>query len=216
MEVLAKAFRKHLDLKRVKYENIVKRNFEVYKDFETDYTSNNLFEEEIKVFNSKFISKVEGGVLIRKIFAENSKIILKFDCDFCIVYDEIYSKENVEYNVFGKVKEAYHYFKLIPLEDSSVISKVRNFVEKSLVSIGSIHIPRDSSNSFGNMEKLFLLREGASLVSFPILDVENSSSKAFHSSKTLKIEDEAIFFLKLKGLSDSKINELILEDFLSL
>jgi len=216
MEVLARAFKKHLDLKKVKYEKIVKRNFEIYKDFEEDYVSNNLFEEEIKILNSMFVSKIERGILIRKIFAENSKIILKFDCDFCIVYDEIYSKGNVEYNVFGKVKEAYHYFKLIPLENSSVTSKVRNFVEISLVSIGSIYIPRDSSNSFGSLEKIFLLKDGASLVSFPILDVENSSSKAFHSSKTLKIEDEVIFFLKLKGLSDSKINELILEDFLNL
>jgi len=215
MEVLARAFRKHLDLKRIGYEKIVKRNFEINKDFETDYTSNNLFEEEIKVSNSKFVSKIERGILIRKIFAENSQIILKFDCDFCIVYDEIYSKGNVEYNVFGKVGEAYHYFKLIPLENSSALSKIRNFVEKSIVSIGCIYIPKDAFNSFGSLEKTFLLKDGASIVSFPILDVANSSSKAFHSSKTLKLESEIIFFLKLKGLKDSEINNLILEDFLS-
>lgn len=215
MEVLARAFRKHLELKKVEYEKIVKRNIEIYYNSEADYISNNLFEEEIKIFDSTFVSKIEKGILIRKIFAENSKIVLKFNCNFCIVYDEIYSKGKVEYNVFGKVGEAYHYFKLIPLENSFATSKIRNFVEKSLVSIGSVYIPKDSPNSFGSLEKIFLLKDGASVVSFPILDVANSSSKAFHSSKTLKLESDLLFFLKLKGLKESEINNLILEEFLN-
>jgi len=214
LEILSKAFKKHLNLSKVKYEKSVKRNIEFSKDEYLEYNQNNLFEEEIRVNNSTLRCKVKNGIIIRKIFAENSKIVLNFDSDFAIVYDEVYSKGNVEYNVYGRVGEAYHYFKLIPLENSSVTSKVKNFVEKHLVSIGVIFIPEDSVNSSGTLEKYFLMKEKASVISFPILDVLNSTSKAFHSSKTLKLEEDQIFYLKTKGLKLSEIEKLILEDFL--
>jgi len=214
LEILSKAFRKHLDLSKVKYENLVKRNIEFSKDEYLEYNQNDLFEEEIKVKNSTLRCRVRNGIIIRKIFAENSKIVLNFDSDFAIIYDEVYSKGKVEYNVYGRVGEVYHYFKLIPMENSSVNSKVKNFVEKHLVSIGIIFIPENSANSFGNLEKYFLMKEKASVVSFPILDVLNSTSKAFHSSKKLKLEEEQIFYLNTKGINHSKIEELILKDFL--
>jgi len=214
LEILSKAFRKHLDLNKVKYEKFVERYMELSKDEYLEYDQNNLFEEEIKVYNSTLRCKVKNGIIIRRIFAENSRIVLNFDSDFAIVYDEVYSKGNVEYNIFGRVGEVYHYFKLVPLKESSVASKVKNFVEKHLVSIGVIFIPDDSANSFGNLEKYFLTKEKASVVSFPILDVLNSTSKAFHSSKTLKLEEEQILYLNTKGLKFSEIEKLILEDFL--
>jgi len=214
LEILSKAFRKHLNLEKVRYDKIVKRSIEFYKDEYLEYDQRDLFEEEIKVYNSTLRFKIKNGVIIRKIFAENSKIVLNFDSDFSIVYDEVYAKGNVEYKVYGKIGEAYHYFKLIPLENSSVISKVKNFVEKNLVSIGTIFIPENSVNSFGSLEKYFLTKEKASVISFPILDVLNDTSRAFHSSKTIKLEEEQIFYLNIKGLKPSKIEKLILEDFL--
>ncbi|MEM5828560.1 MAG: SufD family Fe-S cluster assembly protein [Candidatus Aenigmatarchaeota archaeon] len=213
MEVLVNAFKKHLDLEKVKYENEIKSKLEIFENTTKTYNSKYLYLEEINVKNSVFTSKISNGILIRKIFAENSRIVLKLEGDFLIVHDEVYGKGNVEYLVYGKVKEAYHYFRLMPFENSDISSKVRSVVEKSLVSIGVIFIDENAVNSFGSMDKLFLLKEGANVISFPILDVKNSSSKAFHSSKTVRMEEEQINYLMLKGLTLKDIETLFEKSF---
>ncbi|MEM0481080.1 MAG: SufD family Fe-S cluster assembly protein [Candidatus Aenigmatarchaeota archaeon] len=208
MEVLVEAFRKHLNKEKIKYEEIIER----FPKNSALYDKNALYKEEINVEKS-FKSKIKSGIIIRKINAKNSEIINKINSKFSILYEKIYCEGNVNYTLKGKVNEFYHYLELINLENSNSNAEIRLFTKGYTVVIGKVVAFETSKNSSGNLKMLFLPSKKANIVSIPILDIRNDTSKGFHSTKIIKLDEDQILFLRSKGLEERKIKSLVYKSF---
>ncbi|MBU5682332.1 MAG: SufD family Fe-S cluster assembly protein [Nanopusillaceae archaeon] len=213
MEALVNKFGKYLDVNKIKYREKISRELKINSDKTYLYTKNALYEEKLKIENCNFYSNIRNSIVIRKIFASDSNIYIKTKSNSFILIDEIFSIGNINYFLYGKAKEGYIYLKLTPNSNSYINSNMKLFVTKKLVSIGNIEIKEESINSIANLHKVFYLKDNSILVSIPIINVENDSSKAFHSSKIIRLDYDQKFFLMSKGLNEKNIENLILKYF---
>lgn len=213
MKVLVKFFENNLDVEEIKYkkvkrENLVLDNAEKEIEFKYDY----LYLYNFNINNSKLISKIKNGIILRRMEVKNSKIENKINSKKCILVDLIKVNGNLEYEFFGKVNKLYHFAKIIHLPNSNSNIKIRILNKNKTVSIVNSIIPKKSYNSFTSIEKIFINSEKSILISYPILNIKNKFSKGFHSSKILKLESDQIFYLKSKGIKD--IEKLIIESII--
>lgn len=214
MVVLGKFFGNNIDLRNITYEKFKKETIFIKnktKDF--IFNTNNFYLFKIKVKNSTIKNYIRKGIIVRKINGENSNIINKINSKFSIVVDLIHSRGTIKYETIGKAKNFYHFVKITSEKKSNSKIKIILLNEKRIVSITKIIIPKKSFMSFSSVEKIFINKENAILTSLPILIVKNNSSKAYHSSKTIKLSNEQIFYLKSKGINN--ISKLILESLIS-
>ncbi|MEM5830779.1 MAG: SufD family Fe-S cluster assembly protein [Candidatus Aenigmatarchaeota archaeon] len=216
MGVLANKFGKYLDVNKIKYREKISRELKVNSDKTYLYTKNNLYEEKLEIESCNFYSNIRNSIVIRKIFATNSNICVKIKSNSFILVDEILSTGNINYFLYGKAKEGYVYLKLSPNSNSYINSNMKLFVTKKLVSIGSIEIKEESINSIANLSKIFYLKDNSIIISIPMINVKNDSSKAFHSSKIIRLDYDQKFFLMSKGLNEKNIENLILRYFESI
>lgn len=214
MVVLDKFFGNNLDIKSVKYRKTIKKIFVIKNRTENFvFNSNDLYILKLRTENSTIINKIRKGIILRKIEGKNSKIINKINSDFSILVDIIHSEKVFEYETIGKAKNFYHFVKVTNKKETNSKIKIIILNEKKVVSITNIIIPKRAMNSFSNIEKIFINKENSILTSLPILVVKNNSSKAFHSSKTLKLNNDQIFYLKSKGIRD--VEKLIIDSLIS-
>lgn len=180
---------------------------------EITFDSKKVYECKIFLSSSFFRSRINNGVIVRKIHAKNSILSNNVETKFSILYDEVLCSGNVKYEIYGYSKKFFHFIRIINQKNSSCEAIIRLYNKKFVISIGEINIPKNSVNSQSKLEKIFINDKDAKLISLPILKIENRYSKAYHSSKTLKLDENQKFYLLSKGIKN--IEELVFESFIS-
>ena len=166
-----------------------------------------------------YTEKIEKeGVFIREIKASNGSninIIVKVDENkITVIVLRVFIPENstVNVNVIGKSKgEMYFYSEAIHEKKSISYLSERFIIAGKMVNLSKIIIPENSEYSEGNLEQIIINKEGSNVVTIPILDVRNNTSKGMHASKNVKLSEEEIFYLKHLGIHSDKIFNLIEE-----
>jgi hypothetical protein len=182
------------------------------------------FEKLQRDFNSieakdSYTEKIEKeGIFIREIKASNGSninIIVKVDENkIAVIVLRVFTPENstVNVNVVGKSKgELYFYSEAIHEKKSISYLSERFIIVGKMVNLSKIIIPEASEYSEGNLEQIIINKEGSKVVTIPILDVRNNTSKGMHASKNIKLSEEEIFYLKHFGIHGDKIFNLIEE-----
>jgi hypothetical protein len=166
-----------------------------------------------------YTEKIEKeGIFIREIKASkgsNINIIVKVDENkIAVIVLRVFIPENstVNVNVIGKSKgELYFYSEAIHEKKSVSYLSERFIIVGKMVNLSKIIIPATSEYSEGNLEQIIINKEGSNVVTIPILDVRNNTSKGMHASKNIKLSEEEIFYLKHFGIKGDKIFDLIEE-----
>jgi hypothetical protein len=158
------------------------------------------------------------GIFIREIKASNASninIILRVDENkIAVIVLRVFIPENstVNVNVIGKSKgELYFYSEAIHEKKSISYLSEKFIIVGKMVNLSKIIIPEASEYSEGNLEQLIINKEGSNVVTIPILDVRNNTSKGMHASKNIKLSEEEILYLKHFGVHGDKIFNLIEE-----
>jgi Fe-S cluster assembly scaffold protein SufB len=166
-----------------------------------------------------YTEKIEKeGIFIREIKASNGSninLIVKVDENkITVIVLRVFIPENstVNVNVIGKSKgELYFYSEAIHERKSVSYLSERFIIFGKMVNLSKIIIPESSEYSEGNLEQIIINKEGSNVVTIPILDVRNNTSKGMHASKNIKLSEEEIFYLKHLGIQGDKIFDLIEE-----
>jgi Fe-S cluster assembly scaffold protein SufB len=166
-----------------------------------------------------YTEKIEKeGVFIREIKASNGSninLIIKVEgTKMTVIVLRVFIPENstVNVNVIGKSKgELYFYSEAIHEKKSISYLSEKFIIAGKMVNLSKIIIPEASEYSEGNLEQLIINKEGSNVVTIPILDVRNNTSKGMHASKNIKLSEEEIFYLKHFGVHGDKIFNLIEE-----
>jgi Fe-S cluster assembly scaffold protein SufB len=196
-------------------EDLVKLFKKYYKeDFEK-------LQKDFRSVEAKdgYTEKIEKeGVFIREIKASNGSninIIVKVDENkITVIVLRVFIPENstVNVNVIGKSEgELYFYSEAIHEKKSISYLSERFIIAGKMVNLSKIIIPENSEYSEGNLEQIIINKEGSNVVTIPILDVRNNTSKGMHASKNVKLSEEEIFYLKHFGIQGDKIFNLIEE-----
>jgi hypothetical protein len=196
-------------------EDLVKLFKKYYKeDFEK--LQRDFLSVEVK---NGYTEKIEKeGIFIREIKASNGSninIILRVDENkIAVIVLRVFIPENstLNVNVIGKSKgELYFYSEAIHEKKSISYLSEKFIIVGKMVNISKIIIPENSEYSEGNLEQIIINKEGSNVVTIPILDVRNNTSKGMHASKNIKLSEEEIFYLKHFGAHGDKIFNLIEE-----
>jgi Fe-S cluster assembly scaffold protein SufB len=182
---------------------------EDFEKLERDFRS----IEAIDVYNEKI---EKAGIFVREIKANNGSninIIVKVDeSKTTVVILKVFIPENsqVNVNVYGKVMGELYFYSEAIHEKKSLANLAEKFIVMGkTVNISKITIPENSEYSEGSLEQIIINKEGSKVITIPILDVRNSTSKGMHSSKNIRLSDEEIFYLKHFGIQGDKIFNLI-------
>jgi hypothetical protein len=196
-------------------EDLVKLFKKYYKeDFEK--LQRDFLSVEVK---NGYTEKIEKeGIFIREIKASNGSninIILRVDENkIAVIVLRVFIPENstLNVNVIGKSKgELYFYSEAIHEKKSISYLSEKFIIVGKMVNISKIIIPENSEYSEGNLEQIIINKEGSNVVTIPILDVRNNTSKGMHASKNIKLSEEEILYLKHFGVHGDKIFNLIEE-----
>jgi hypothetical protein len=182
------------------------------------------FEKLQKDFRSievkdRYTEKIEKeGIFIREVKASNGSninVILKVDENkIAVIVLKFFIPKNstVNVNVIGKSKGELYFYSEVIHDKKSISYLLEKFIiVGKMVNISKIIIPEASEYSEGNLEQLIINKEGSKVVTIPILDVRNNTSKGVHSSKNIKLSEEEVFYLKHFGIHSDKIFNLIEE-----
>jgi hypothetical protein len=182
---------------------------EDFEKLERDFRS----IEAIDVYNEKIEKE---GIFVREIKANNGSninIIVKVDeSKTAVVILKVFIPENsqVNVNVYGKVMGELYFYSEAIHEKKSLANLAEKFIIMGkAVNISKIIIPENSEYSEGSLEQIIINKEGSKVITIPILDVRNNTSKGMHASKNIKLSEEEIFYLKHFGIQGDKIFNLI-------
>ena len=79
---------------------------------------------------------------------------------------------------------------------------------------GLIRIEKDTTSSDGHLSHdTMLLSKKAKSKSVPSLEIEANDVKAGHSASVGQVDDEALFYLRSRGLSEEQARELMIDGF---
>ncbi len=98
---------------------------------------------------------------------------------------------------------------------SESIMKMVALNESKIVSRGIIDIDKKATESYGYYgSHSILVDEKARAYSLPFLKIYGDGSYAKHESTISNIDDETLFYLKSRGLDESKSKDLIIQGFI--
>lgn len=213
-----KEFRNFTNIKNLllKIEDIEKNEINLNlrkKNCEYEFKKYYHYHLNFNLIDAKITNTIERGIIISYLNAKNSKIFNKLNSKNVILYEKIFCKNNLEYEMIGKAKKLFHFMEIINFSNTFSSIKIRILNLKKVFSIVKIVIPKKSENSISNLNKVFLNTENSFLISYPIVVLENPTSRVTHSSKSIKMDKDQLFYLKTKGFERKKIENLILESF---
>jgi Fe-S cluster assembly protein SufD len=143
----------------------------------------------------------------------------------CKVKNYFYANEHessvhVNELTFGSGKQKFDISSQLENRSTSTIAELHSRAvvmnDSFCIMKGFAKIPFGSKNSRSFVhESGMLLDEGAAIESIPAMSIDESEVKATHSSATGPIDDELIFYLNSKGLSEKKAKMLVVEGFFS-
>ena len=162
------------------------------------------------------------GIFIREVKASNGSninLILEVDENkTAVIILKVFISENsqVNVNVYGKVMGELYFYSEAIHEKRSLANLAEKFIViGKTVNISKITIPENSEYSEGNLEQIIINKEGSKVITIPILDVRNNTSKGMHASKNIRLSEEETFYLRSLGFNRSEILRLIEESIFS-
>jgi hypothetical protein len=162
------------------------------------------------------------GIFIREVKASNGSninLILEVDENkTAVIILKVFIPENsqVNVNVHGKVMGELYFYSEAIHEKRSLANLAEKFIViGKTVNISKITIPENSEYSEGNLEQIIINKEGSKVITIPILDVRNNTSKGMHASKNIRLNEEETFYLRSLGFNRSEILRLIEESIFS-
>lgn len=79
---------------------------------------------------------------------------------------------------------------------------------------GKIRIERGAKNSDANLDARLLLMDDASGKAVPSLEIRENEVRAGHAASVGHVDEEAMFYLRSRGLDEKRAKQLIVEGFL--
>ena len=162
------------------------------------------------------------GIFIREVKASNGSninLILEVDENkTAVIILKVFIPENSQVNVsvHGKVMGELYFYSEAIHEKRSLANLAEKFIViGKTVNISKITIPENSEYSEGNLEQIIINKEGSKVITIPILDVRNNTSKGMHASKNIRLSEEETFYLRSLGFNRSEILRLIEESIFS-
>jgi hypothetical protein len=202
------------DIKGSGIINLLYGEIFAYEKFKID--GNFIVYTTIKPDNICYIKReieVNGKVEFRNIFYGEGFLENHFDIyqnsevlDLAIGF----SKDNQENHLstylhhIGENSKSYSHYRSIA--NHSSYSKIS----------GMIHIDKDAKNvdSFLDQHGI-ILNSNASIYTSPTLRIENNEVKASHSATVSKISDEALFYLKSRGIDYKEAMKILINGFIA-
>ena len=220
MEILYRAFRRYIDLNKLKALPKIRNNTMVHNSVQrVFYRYNALYEEDLTIKGNSNVLSVIGGknvVVVRRITVKHSSdfslnINIKNN-GWIILFDEIILEENSSagYKLYGKIGgEVYHYINVVHSRNSKSNIDIKAVVLKKLISIGILEHPVGSRRSYGKLNQLVIAKPESKIVLLPGIKVLDPDARAVHGAKKVILTKDQEFYLRSKGLSSNTILDIL-------
>jgi len=192
------------------------------KYFPESYKNYPVKRETIKIIDEKKTLKIENNsinVIEIKVLGKGDLTLSLNGVKNSLIYLElkVMERANLTFNVYGVIdSEVYLGINSESYKESKLNIDEKLYIKGKMVNITNLYIPKGSINSLAFLDQKILLVDKGLFINLPIINVKEPKSKAEHSSKKVKLEDDHIFYLKSKALSEETIQKLLEKSFFTL
>jgi len=130
---------------------------------------------------------------------------------------EVIEGSEASFIVYGKVSSDIYLGISSSLSKESKLSiEEKLYIEGKMVNIAKIIIPKGSVGSYAVLDQKIVSYGESLFINLPILIIKEPKCKAELLSKKIRLDEDQLFYLKSKGMSDDGIKKVLERYFTTL